>query len=380
MRNGLTHLRGTAALLLMLVCELATAQVTFKEFVEYAIISDMSADGSVVVGWYDSPGRSSSFRWTASGGIELITVAEVLANPRISRDGRTIVGTVPDSKGCATAAIWQGGTNWRLLEPFSGVVPSEQNTCTSAAAVSGDGSVVVGGAYVSRTKVVTFRWDAQNGMVNLGTFDEGTNSDSRPLGVSADGRTVVGWDYKEGFSPPGPGGAAMNGRRGVIWWDGKQRLLHAFGWAGEAWATNHEGSIIVGQFHPIDQNNNPLVRHGASTYKYTAWDGHFQDLGAVPVPLGGDQRNYLSQPYAVSDDGSIVVGESGWIEKLAAIWTQPTGMIYMTDYLTQLGVTAHQGWYFIRAHYVSPDARTIVGYGQKLAAGPSIRSWIVTLR
>jgi len=382
MRKDITILLSGIGMLLTVMCEPGAAQVSFKEFSqEYSIISDVSADGTVVVGVYDSPNTSGLFRWTEAGGLEVIgSLSSTSTNPRISRDGKTIIATVPDSRGCATAAIWQGGTNWKLLEPFPGVVPSEGNICTSAVAVSGDGSVVVGGAYLSTTKVVTFRWDAQNGMVNLGAFDEGTNSDSRPLAISADGKTVVGWDYKVGFLPPGPAGAAMNSRRGAIWWEGKERMIHAFGWAGEAWATNDVGSIIVGQFHPMDQFNNPLIRHGASTYKYTAWNGQFHDLGAVPVPIGEDQRNYLSQPFAVSDDGLVIVGESGWVEKLAMIWTPRSGMLLMKDYLTLAGVKSHAGWYLIRAHWVSPDGRVVVGYGQKIGGGPSIRSWIATLR
>ena len=136
------------------------AQVTFREFAQdYTIITDASADASVVVGLYDSPAKTTVFRWTASEGVQLIGAPGMSSNPRISRDGRTIVGTLPDSRGCATAAIWQGGTTWKLLDSFPGVVPSEQNTCTDAVAVSADGSVVVGGAYLSLTKVVTFRWD-----------------------------------------------------------------------------------------------------------------------------------------------------------------------------------------------------------------------------
>ena len=74
-------------------------------------------------------------------------------------------------------------------------------------------------------------------MINPGTVDEGYNSDSRRSAVSG---------------------------------DGKERMIHAFGWAGEAWATNYDGTIIVGQFHPRDQFNHPLTQQGASTYKYTA--------------------------------------------------------------------------------------------------------------
>ena len=130
----------------------------------------------------------------------------------------------------------------------------------------------------------------------------------------------------------------------------------------------------------MDQFNNPLTQQGASTYKYTAWDGHFEDLGAVPVPVGGEPKDYLSQPYAVSDDGNVVVGESGWIEKFAMIWTPQTFMVSMKDYLTYAGVTDHLTWSLKRAHWVSPDGRVVIGYGQRAGGGPSIRSWIATLR
>src|SRR5215831_9508201 len=97
------------------VCVTAAAQVTFQEFPKFALINDMSGDGSVVVGAYDDGvNKPSAFRWTASGGIEVIGV-DGIGDVRISRDGSTIVSTVRDSKGCATAAIWKGGKNWMLL-------------------------------------------------------------------------------------------------------------------------------------------------------------------------------------------------------------------------------------------------------------------------
>ena len=241
------------------MCGSARAQVTFKDFVEGCLITSVSADGSVVVGTYGGGSNADLFRWTATGGLEMIAPKGAYGTPYISRDGRTIVGTAADSAGNLHAAIWQGGRNWKIVPPFVVAVPAEGGTISRAAGVSRDGSVIVGTAYVSTTKAVAFRWDAANGMVNLGTFDEGTNSDGVVYGVSADGNNAFGWDYKQGFSPPGrPGGIAMNGRRGAIWWDGKERLLHPFGWAGEAWATNDVGSIIVGQFHPL--NSQPRIR------------------------------------------------------------------------------------------------------------------------
>ena len=363
-------------LLPVFTCTPATAQVSFKEFLDFCFITDMSSDGSVAVGWYDSFDTTDTFRWTAAGGVELIGVPKMYQSVYISRDGKTIVGTVLDSAGNYNAAVWQGGRSWRILAPFAGAVPSEQHTISSAYGVSGDGSVVVGSAYVSKTKAVAFRWDATNGMVNLGTFDEGTNSDSVAYGVSADGKLVHGWDYKEGFTPAGPGGIAMNGRRGAIWWDDKERLLHPFGWAGEAWATNDNGSIIVGQFHPLNTNH---VLQGASTYQWTAWDGHFEDLGALTTP-GLGPNSSISQPYAVSDDGSVVGGDAGGPnDKRAMIWTRETGMMYVTDFLTQKGVTDHLSWmYLTKTIYISPDGRFMVGYGR---TSPTVfKTWIVTLR
>ncbi len=377
MRQSYGLWAGTAALVLSFVCDSARAQVTFNAFVEGCLITSMSADGSVAVGTYGGGSNADLFRWTAAGGVELIAPKGAYSTPYISRDGKTIVGAVADSAGNLNAAIWQGGRNWKILTPFAGAVPSEGHTVSSATDVSGDGTVIVGSAYVSTTKVVAFRWDAANGMVNLGTFDEGTNSDSSVYGVSADGNTVIGWDYKQGFSPPAPGGIAMNGRRGAIWWDGKERLLHPFGWAGEAWASNDVGTVIAGQFHPSNINN---VLQGASTYLWTAWDGHFQDLGVAPASMVGDLRNNISQPYAVSDDGSVVGGDSGGVnDKSAMIWTHETGMVYVSDYLTMKGVTAHLSWGKLTTTvYISPDGRVVMGYG--FNPYPSQRTWIVTLK
>ena len=55
-------------------------------------------------------------------------------------------------------------------------------------------------------------------------------------------------------------------------------------------------------------------------------------------------------------------------------------MVSMKDYLAYADVTAHLTWNLKRAHWVSPDGRVVIGYGQKAGGGPRIRSWIATLR
>ena len=112
---------------------------------------------------------------------------------------------------------------------------------------------------------------------------------------------------------------------------------------------------------------------------YTAWDGRFQDLGAVwQGQPGANLSEYTSNPQGVSDDGSVVVGDTGATQKIAALWTSGTGMVNVYDFLTSKGVTNHLGWILTVTTYVSPDGRIIAGAG----FNPSqiFQSWIVTLR
>ena len=139
---------AVTALLWALGSNPASAQVTFKAFgVKDAYISDMSADGSVVVGillgtsTVPNPTGNQAFRWTAAGGAE--TIGGHMDTVSISRDGRTIVGAALDAQGIKNAAVWQGGTNWKLLGGVPGGVPQEL-VLSVAYGVSGDGSVVVG--------------------------------------------------------------------------------------------------------------------------------------------------------------------------------------------------------------------------------------------
>jgi probable HAF family extracellular repeat protein len=329
----------------------------------------MTPDGSIVVGYTVGVPSADGFRWTAAGGLERIGGVGAYA---ISRDGKTIVGsTRRDQYFREIAAIWEGGTKWRELGGVPGGRPDPLTGLLSTPYdVSGDGSVIVGLAYDENFKAVGFRWEEKTGMVNLGPF--GLGSQQSALAVSADGKVVVGRDRDLNNS------VTPAGYRGYVYFDGQMHPLHAFGWAGEARATNGVGSIIVGQGQPASTASS--VTGGGTTYLYTAWDGRFQELGAVwPGMPGSNLEEYSSRPYRVSDDGSVVVGETGGaFTQFAMIWTAGTGMVYMHDYLTRSGVTAHQGWTLSGAYYVSPDGRLVAGFGTNPQGIPD--SWIVTLR
>jgi hypothetical protein len=65
----------------------------------------VSATGAVVAGTLDGGGF---YRMPTTGVIYTGSQTD-----RMSGDGRTIVGTVADSRGIRQAAIWQHATEWR---------------------------------------------------------------------------------------------------------------------------------------------------------------------------------------------------------------------------------------------------------------------------
>ena len=77
------------------------------------------------------------------------------------------------------------------------------------------------------------RWDAANGMVNLGSAN---GRSTRANAISNDGRTIVGWTT----DPSGP-------RQAAKWVDLKEETITGPGpFLGEAHGVNSDGSIIVG--------------------------------------------------------------------------------------------------------------------------------------
>jgi len=109
-----------------------------------SIANDISSDGSVVVGYGDSPNGSQAIRWTQATGI-------------------TSLGNI-HGQGYSTVAY----------------------------GVSGNGAVTVGSeSNTSNSSRVAFRWTQSGGMVGLGGSNEGLVPQIA-LGVSWDGSVVVG--------------------------------------------------------------------------------------------------------------------------------------------------------------------------------------------
>src|SRR4029077_21095870 len=77
-----------------------------------ALPSSVSAGGAVVVGSLAAGG----FYWMPTTGV---IYAGGRCATKVSRDGKVIVGQADDASGIRQAAIWQSGTQWRLLGSFT---------------------------------------------------------------------------------------------------------------------------------------------------------------------------------------------------------------------------------------------------------------------
>lgn len=337
-------------------------------------VVDMSGDGQTLL-----------FRdrlWTADGQVLMIGgppsgYFEVTA---LSDDGSTVVGNVYVTDGPLAphfeAAIWLGGSDWRPLGYLPGSGPCG-DLLTSAFDVSGDGSKVVGLAWLAPDCADTahgFQWTEETEMVDLGAIVDGRAS--RANAISADGTVIGGWSD-----------AVFGTRLGAQIRDGG-----SWEWitpdgapvqAGEVLAVNSNGSILVGGGY-----NGPGPSPGSQPVSAEPWlwseaTGLIR-LGSIKGLRGAvfDGSHYAND---VSDDGNVVVGFDTLFtlgERWAFIWTRTGGIRMLQDYVRQYTdaatkakiCTAQRGalqpcskWDFATPSAISNDGKIIVGTGRNPA-------------
>ena len=222
--------------------------------------------------------------------------------------GALLAALVPQ---CATAAEFIGLGHLPGHDSSSGVV-----------AISADGSVVVGNSYGQGTEV--FRWTRAGGMVGLGA--EGSASDA-----SGDGSVIVGGTPYPGFRWTSAGGM------GPLPSSTLGQVLPS--------KLNHDGSVIVGRLNGVET---------ARWTQATGWVG----LGGISS-TGGP----YDFPHAVSDDGSVIVGEALKDLSVRAFrWTPAGGM-------QDLGVPP--GADYVAARGISNDGN-VVGGGLRNTGGNEV--------
>jgi probable HAF family extracellular repeat protein len=307
----------------------------------------ISGDGSIIVGSYAFGG--GAWRWSASEGYQdLGGAAPYITEARISRDGKTIVYADTDSQGFISAAIWQGGRNWRTLGgvPEGAPAGNGDKELSTAYGVSSDGSVIVGLAWLKTGRSTAFRWDNNTGMVSLPKL---IGQSSRANTISANGWVIAGWDntLENG-----------TGRSAVTWWNGLERLVHPYSLINEVNASNPDGGVLVGRGHP--QN----IGHA---FRWVSGTGQTDDLGALVPPYYNLDRDTpdASTALGVTDDGSIVVGTSASPPVEGMVWTPQTKMVPLATYLTNRGVQGdYLKWIVLfEAAVISPDGKVMAGSG-----------------
>jgi probable HAF family extracellular repeat protein len=194
---------------------------------------------------------------------------------------------------------------------------------SEATGVSADGSVIVGRSWVGLI-TEAFRWTSADGLKRLGPLDPNSPY-SGAHDVSADGSVVVGISDREAFR-----WTTLEGMSGLGFLDSGDSV-------SEAIAASASALVVVG-------------KSGIHAFRWTAVEGM--------VSLGGR----FNDAFAVSADGSVIVGRELGAESHAFRWTAADGMQNLQDLLVGLGLDL-TGWSLEVATGVSADGLTIVGSG-----------------
>ena len=288
--------------------------------------TDVSADGSVVIGYSNTSARSRSFRWTQETGMVSLEsdnfslAYHVIANG-VSADGSVIVGiaSFPSPSYKPDQAF-----RWTQSSGMLSLGSLPYGVFSVAADVSADGS----------------------GMLSLGSLPYGVSSVAAD--VSADGSVIVGvrvngaseeafrWTQETGTVGLGVSADFSNGYIGSdLSFDGV--------------GISADGSVVIG--YSINANGDQ------EAFRWTQETG-MMDLGSL------DPNVASSTAKDVSADGSIVVGYSRNANgsQEAFRWTQETGMVSLKETLIGAGLDV-SGWTLDEATGISADGFTIVGNG-----------------
>jgi len=311
----------------------------------------ISGDGGVVVGYaYDMTQTPVAFRWSP-GDTDLEPLGYLPGGGDsyaygVSADGSTIVG---ESNGPSLHQAFR----WTASGGMQGLGYLPGGSFSAANDVSADGSVIVGSAR-NTTVWVGFRWTEASGMVEIGGLPGANYSDARA--VSDDGAVVVGWSQIGSFpSPPTYGAFRWTDATGIVALGdltGGNRNSWAFGISGD-------GQVIIGR---VDDGSQLVP------FRWTQ-SGGMVNIASAAIPSGVAN--------AANFDGSVIVGDDD--AGHATVWTQPDGMQFIADILTDAGIDMSD-WNLQTAQGVSAGGDIVVGFGDRISGVEgNIEAWIAHL-
>jgi hypothetical protein len=316
---------------------------------------DMTPDGQYVL---LTNGDGASI-WSEETGIINVGGNEGVA---ISDDGMIVLAEITDpDTGLNAAGLWTQATGFVSLGGLPGQTGCDANL-SNPYDLSGVGDVAVGLGWEG-CQGRAFRWTEETGMLALPQI--GPNS-ARANAISGDGMTIGGWDEADN----GP-------RRAAVWFpDGTEQIIleglpnNAEG-LGEVWGFSTDGFVVVGQ---AQQD----IDFGGG-FRYI--DGVVDIIPALP---GTDPFFFVTVGFAVTDDGSKVVGTnvSGFgpfADRNGIIWTEEGGTQVFQDYLVDMGVEIPDGLNIASVEAMSPDGTIFAGWTFDNVPPFEANAFIVTL-
>jgi uncharacterized membrane protein len=170
----------------------------------------LSGDGTTMVGlgWHNQCG-ARAFKQSAAGGLVDLGTSVPGRSTRANGcdfDGNVVAGWQDLSSGFRQGAVWQNGVQ-RLITTTSGAAVGEAN------AVSGDGNWVIG-LGSSSNNFLGWRWSQSTGYIALPASPIPTLPRGFPTAISDDG-TRIALFYRTGF-PPATGGEGYLWVNGTI--------------------------------------------------------------------------------------------------------------------------------------------------------------------
>lgn len=267
---------------------------------------------------------------------------------KFAADGQRLSGGAMGATASEMAYFDRNNGEWIALGGLGGV---SDGNASSAWGISGDGTTVVGLAWMSAGGAHAVAYNGSEGLMDLGSlFPE---SSTRANAVNADGTVVVGWQdqngpWKAAVWRKDPSGGYLPNTPILI--DPTGSGTDENNLAGECSAISADGSVIGG-YGDFANNDEPWI--------WSEADG-FVSLGALPNMGTG----YVS---AISADGSVVVG---WFNgpffgapRKAFIWSAGGGLQDLNTYASNtLGIPLGNTVLYT-ASDISPDGRYITGTG-----------------
>jgi Matrixin len=320
-------------------------------------VSSLSGDGQVGVGDFGRGGPV--FRWTAATGPVPMNLPSTGEATSISRNGKYIAANVLD----VNTDLSLGAYRW---DEAHGWLPTAQTgSCDSNSTFAlnvDNGGSVYGLIYNSCTDYHAWMWNPRQGSVQLASPEQkpdGTPVNTRINQVSANGETLVGWmeDPLQGI------------------------------WYGTVWNSGVPSLVLTSLGEPVDEvtavsGDGTLIGGALFDGQLPLGDGYRRHARGGPMefvqPLLGDAAP--AQPFAMSRDGSVMVGFSGnpflSFNPGPFIWTQQMGTMNLDDFVRGQGTAMEQWSSLWEPQSVSNDGRTISGWGYGFL-GPA--GWVLRI-